>query len=94
MFALFHYSFAMFLPDCMYRWIRHSLRQSREDPDSDQQRCVGLRQHRRQQRQDGRRADPEQEDPFPTIFCRKIATGNLGEDVAVEKTCQDQTLRL
>ena len=55
---------------------------------------MGFCQHGRQQRQDGRRADPEQEDPFSTIFRRKIATGNLGEYVAVEKTCQDQTLRL
>ena len=51
-----------------------------------------LGQERSQHCQDGRGRDAKQEDSLAAIFCGKISTRYLSENVAVKEACEDETL--
>ena len=78
----------------MNGWVGDALGEAGDDPDTDQQRRVGLGQDRGQEGQHCRGGDPEQENPLAPVLCCEISSGNLSEDVAVEEAREDQALGL
>ena len=74
--------------------VGHALGQTGQDPDCDQQRRVGLGQDRGQQRQHRRGRDAEQKYPLASVFCGKVTSGDLSENISIEETRKNQSLGL